>query len=180
MKKWLLLLGTLVAFSPIYSQKYFTKNGRIAFTSDAIFERIEAVTNQVVAVWDWEAGKFEFSVPIKSFSFKIALMQTHFNENYLESDLYPKAYFKGEIIDKTLIEPPNLYRIKIKGDLTIHGVTQDISNETIVEVSPERLKGETSFSIAVADYQIEIPWIVREKVAKVVDIVVNIDCEPLN
>ena len=179
MRRWLLYFGTLIAISPLYSQKYFTKKGKIAFTSEAIFERIEAVTNEVIAVWDWDAGKFEFSVPIKSFTFEKALMQTHFNENYLESDLYPKAYFKGEIIEKTLLDSPNHYRIRINGDLTIHGVTRPITDETVVEVLPERLKGEASFSIEVADYQIEIPWIVREKVAKVVDIAVKIDCEPL-
>lgn len=179
MRRLLLFFGTLFAISPIFSQKYFTKKGKIFFTSEAIFERIEAVTNEVIAVWDWDAGKFEFSVPIKSFTFEKALMQTHFNENYLESDLYPKAYFKGEIIEKTLLDSPNHYRIRINGDLTIHGVTRPITDETVVEVLPERLKGEASFSIEVADYQIEIPWIVREKVAKVVDIAVKIDCEPL-
>lgn len=179
MKNWGLLIGVLITLSPLYGQKYYTQKGKIIFTSEAIFEQIEAVTNQVVAVWDWENGQFEFSVPIKSFAFEKALMQTHFNENYLESDLYPKAYFKGQVMKKTLLASPNHYRIGVTGDLTIHGVTQSISTDAIVEVLPTRLIGEASFSIAVADYQIEIPWIVREKVAKVVDIAVKIDCEPL-
>jgi polyisoprenoid-binding protein YceI len=106
-------------------------------------------------------------------------MQTHFNENYLESDRYPYAYFKGKIGEKAPIAQSNQYRIQIAGDLTIHGVTQPIVTQAVVEVTSDRLKGEASFSIAVADYQIEIPWIVREKVAKVVDISVKIDCEPL-
>lgn len=179
MRYWGLLISVLVTLSPVHAQKYFTKEGKIAFTSEAIFERIEAVTHEVVAVWDWEGGKLEFAVPIKSFAFEKSLMQTHFNENYLESDLFPNAYFKGTIIERTPSEQSNRYLISIAGDLTIHGVTQPITTQTVIEVTPDRLKGEASFSIAVADFGIEIPWIVREKVAKVVDIAIKIDCQPL-
>lgn len=179
MRYWGLLISVLGALSPAHAQKYFTKEGKIAFTSEAIFERIEAVTHEVVAVWDWEGGELEFAVPIKSFAFEKSLMQTHFNENYLESDLFPVAYFKGAIMERILAEQPNYYRISIAGNLTIHGVTQPITTQTVIEVTPERLKGEASFSIAVADFGIEIPWIVREKVAKVVDIAIKIDCQSL-
>jgi polyisoprenoid-binding protein YceI len=179
MKAWGILVVVMLGISTVYGQKYFTKKGKIAFTSEAIFEKIEAINHEVVAVWDWEAGNFEFSVPIRSFAFEKSLMQTHFNENYLESDRYPYAYFKGKIGEKAPIAQSNQYRIQIAGDLTIHGVTQPIVTQAVVEVTSDRLKGEASFSIAVADYQIEIPWIVREKVAKVVDISVKIDCEPL-
>ena len=85
--------------SALLGQKYFTKDGKVSFYSDALMEKIEAHNTKAASVIDAENGQMEFAVLIKAFQFEKALMQEHFNENYMESSTYPKASFKGKIED---------------------------------------------------------------------------------
>ncbi|MEK7253941.1 MAG: YceI family protein, partial [Bacteroidota bacterium] len=99
MKRTIVLIPLLLLFfaQGIQAQKYFTREGKITFVSDAAMEKIEAVTNSATSVIDMATGAVEFAVLIKGFQFKKALMQEHFNENYMESSKFPKATFKGKI-----------------------------------------------------------------------------------
>ena len=81
------------------AQKYITRNGSVSFFSETPIEDIRALNKQTSCVLDINTGSFAFQVPIRGFMFKNALMQEHFNENYLESDIYPKSIFKGKIKD---------------------------------------------------------------------------------
>src|SRR3954471_14722308 len=103
--KRLLILVTLVtiASSSFAQDKFFTKTGKISFYSKAPMEDIEATNNSVTAVLDAATGNFQFAVLIKGFEFRKALMQEHFNENYLESDKFPKAEFKGQVVNNSAI-----------------------------------------------------------------------------
>src|ERR687890_520863 len=83
--------------------RYYTKSGRITFYSNAPLEDIEASTKTVAALLDATTGTLQFSVVMKSFEFKKALMQEHFNENYVESDKYPNGEFKGNIVNNAEI-----------------------------------------------------------------------------
>ena len=94
------LIGAILLSSSLFAQdKYFTKTGKISFFSKAIIENIEAHNRSVTCVLDTKTGNLQFSVPIKGFEFEKALMQEHFNENYAESDKFPKSTFKGTITD---------------------------------------------------------------------------------
>ena len=87
----------LMLTSCVFAQKYITKNGKINFYSDAPMEKIEAKNNEVKAALDASTGDIVFQVLITSFEFKQALMQEHFNENYMESPKFPNSTFKGKI-----------------------------------------------------------------------------------
>ena len=105
MKKTLLFIllaaGTITSLS---AQKYFTRDGMISFTASSPLEKIDATNKGATAVIDAASGALEFAVLIKGFIFEKALMQEHFNENYLESGKYPKATFKGKIADAEYIK----------------------------------------------------------------------------
>ena len=108
-------------------------------------------------------------------------MQEHFNENYVESDKYPVATFKGKVtnIDKIDFGTAGKYDAIIEGNLTIHGKTKKIKTTGAFTVYDEGIKGKSSFSIKLADYGVEIPSIVAEKIAKEILINVDINLKPL-
>ena len=182
MKKLLVFLCLLLlrVGPPACAQgRYFTKTGLITFFSSSPIEDIEARNQQVAAVLDLGTGQVAFSVPIKAFVFKRTLMQEHFNENYLESDKYPKATFAGRFadFDAALLAAAGPHPAQVEGDLTLHGVTHRIATAGTLELKGGQLLAFALFSVAPADYAIEIPLLVRENIAKIVSIRVSLTCD---
>lgn len=158
------------------AQKYFTKTGDITFVSNAPVEKIEAENNAATCVLDTETGNMQMAVLIKAFKFEKALMQEHFNENYMESSKYPKATFKGNItnISDVNFKKDGTYNVKVTGKLTMHGVTQSVETDGKIIVKGKNIIAQSTFKVAVADYKIEIPNVVKDKIAKEVEIDVNL------
>jgi polyisoprenoid-binding protein YceI len=162
------------------AQKYLTKTGTITFFSEAPLENIQAVNNKVTCALNTQTGAMEFAVLMKAFEFKKALMQEHFNENYVESDKYPKATFKGKIENLSTINFTKdfTYDAIISGELTIHGVTQNVKTKGTFTMSSGKIKGNATFTILLSDYKIAIPSAVKQKISNEVKIVVDINMEP--
>ena len=163
--------------SNIEAQKLFTRTGHISFSSEAPLETIEASNHKVTCVLDGATGKMEFAVLIKAFQFEKALMQEHFNENYMESDKFPKAKFKGAISNMNEVDltKDGVYKVTVNGELTIHGISQTVTTIGQLKVENGQLKATANFSVLVADHKIEIPAVVRDNIAKEVEIKVSID-----
>ncbi len=176
-----LLIVMLFISSSAIAQKYITKNGNISFFSSTPVEDIEAHNNQVNAALDTESGDFVFKVLIKSFKFEKALMQEHFNENYMESHKYPNATFVGKLKNANEINfsKPGKYDATIAGKLTIHGVTQDITESGTFEVEGDAIHGKSKFMVRVADYDIKIPKTVINNIAKEIEVTVDVSLKPL-
>ena len=175
-------LFLLITLSSLSAQKFFTREGNITFTSETPIETIEATNQTVTAVLDSESSRLEFAVLIKAFQFEKALMQEHFNENYMESSTYPKATFKGSIADGA---PSNWskagsYDVSVEGTLTIHGVSKEVSVPGQIIVGEGNVAAKAEFVVAVADYDIEIPSVVADNIAKEVAIAVDVSLQPLN
>ena len=173
---WLLGLALLGGIRPAQAQKYLTKTGTISFFSASPIEDIEARNQQAAAVLDLATSQVAFTVPIKGFVFKRTLMQEHFNENYLESDKFPKATFSGRFtgFDATAT---GSRPVQVEGDLTIHGVTHKVQVPGTLELKGNQLVVFASFPVATADYNIEIPFLVRDHIAKVVTVKVSLTCD---
>ncbi len=183
MKQYILLALATSFFIPLMSgQKYYSKVGRLSFTSDAPIEKIEATNTNGLVVIDAASGQIECSVLIKGFQFEKALMQEHFNENYMESHKYPKGLFKGTIANMKEINltKEGTYTAKVNGNLTLHGVTKTISIPGQVIVKGGKITVSATFEILVADYNIVIPKVVRENIAEKVKININADLLPMN
>jgi hypothetical protein len=177
----LLLILFLLPFTAVAQGKYFTKNGVIRFESKAPMEDIESLNSAVTCVLDASTGALQFSVLIRGFEFRKALMQEHFNENYMESDKYPRAEFKGNITnnEKVNYNVDGTYNVSASGKLTIHNVTKDVQANGTINVSGGMIMLNSSFIISVADYDIKIPSLVRDKIAKNVTVKVDCNLKPL-
>lgn len=158
-------------------EKYITKTGHIWFYSHTVIEDIEAHSHQVVAIVVPSTGSIAVSIPIMSFVFKKTLMQEHFNENYMESAKYPKATFKGVINDPSNINitKNGTYKTTVEGDLTIHGVTKKIKADGVVVVKDGKFNVKSKFIVAPKDYNIAIGSAVANKIAKNIEVNVDLD-----
>ena len=176
------ILSVLVCFLLINNLKaqdrYLTKQGTISFFSHSPVEDIEAVNNQVLSIVDIETGDVAISVLMKSFMFEKSLMQEHFNENYVESDKFPKAKFKGKIVDFENLE--NKSKVSIEGGLTIHGITKEVKVDTNIAIDNDNLVLNGVFTVIVADYQIKIPSVVKNNIAKIIEIAFSLNHKKYN
>ena len=177
-----LLLMMLSGTFCTQAQRYVTKNGFIKFYSDAPLEKIEAINRQVNAAIDILTGDFVFKVLMKSFVFPKALMQEHFNENYVESDKFPEAKFVGKVTNMKDINftKDGIYPAYVEGKLTIHGETKDIQAKGTFEVKQDKLLGNSKFNLVVADYKIKIPNTVMNNIGKTVEVTVEITMDKFN
>lgn len=139
-----------------------------------------ARNRQVVSFIDFKTGELAFSVPMTAFQFKKSLMQTHFNENFVESGKYPKSTFSGTFSKPGAIDPTKegTYKVQVEGQLTIHGVEKALSTDGILEVRNGKVRGKATFIVAPHDYDITIPLLVREHIAKEVAVHVDMLYEP--
>ncbi len=181
MKQLTLLLMLSMMFVNANSQKYMTKNGYIGFHSNTPVEDIKADNNQVAGVIDTSTGEMVFQVLIKSFHFDRALMEEHFNENYLESDKFPKATFTGKILKTADVNfsKPGTYDVQVEGDLTIHGIMNKVNAKGTIEVTTGGINATSKFNLIPEDYKINIPGVVKDKIAKTLEVTVNMKYTPL-
>lgn len=182
MKNICIILSLLfISGQALLAQKYFTREGKITFTSEAPLEKIEAKNEKATSVIDIASGKMEFAVLIKAFQFEKALMQEHFNENYMESSTYPKATFKGKIKDTAAVDfsSDGTYDVVVTGNITIHGVTRDIEAPGTIAIENGDISASSTFELTVADFDIKIPAVVRENIAKTVTVMVDLNYELL-
>lgn len=175
MKKYSLILATLLLATNVYSQRFMTRTGKVTFFSSTPVENIEAVNNETACAIDSKSGDVAFQVPVKSFKFEKALMQEHFNENYMESDKYPKADFKGKITNLSAVDfsKDGQYSVAAAGKMTIHGVTRDVSAPGTITVKGGGITAASKFKLRPADYGIKIPGLVAGKIAKEIEVTVN-------
>ncbi|WP_179021579.1 YceI family protein [Winogradskyella forsetii] len=169
---FLLLTGTIATSQ----NRYLTKTGELSFEASVpSFEEVAAKNESVTAILNTENGEFAALALVKAFRFKNALMEEHFNENYAESDTYPKALFKGDING---FELSNLSKTESKmtidGSLTFHGVTKTQNSIPIIlKMEDDHIMISGSFKVMVSDFEIEIPKVVKNKLSEEVAVVFN-------
>ncbi len=171
MKKILLTAACLTfGVTGMFAQKYMTRTGKISFnaTVPASPEKIEGVNNEVANIVDAKTGDVIFQVLVKSFKFERALMEEHFNENYMESDKFPKSDFRGKINDVASVNfsKDGTYNVKVSGKLTMHGVTKDVTVPGTVTVKGTSVILKAKFTLNLKEYNVVVPALVADKVAK--------------
>ncbi|MFM7645659.1 MAG: YceI family protein [Sphingomonadales bacterium] len=173
---------SLLTATAVHAQKFYTKAGRIDFnaTAPSSPEKIEAVNKTVTCVLDVATGNIQFAVLIKGFTFERALMQEHFNENYLESDKFPKAEFKGTITNNSAVNyiKDGDYSVTVKGKLTLHGETREVESSGKISVKGDKISASAGFSAVLGDYKVEVPTLVSDKLSKTAKITVACTLEP--
>ncbi len=175
MKKVLIVLTLFITLSAQAQSRLVCRSATIRFFSKAPMENIEAVNSNGISVIDKTTGQLEFSVLMKGFSFEKALMQEHFNENYVESDQFPKAIFKGKLdnFQSINIAKDGLYTTTVTGTMQLHGITKPITTKVSLTVKNQLITGESNFEIVLEDYGIKIPSLVKDKISKTVLITIK-------
>lgn len=183
MQKLMILIAAFFVFTNVASaQKFFTRDGKVKFDATAASspEKIDALSNSATCVLDAANGNFQWAVLVKGFQFEKSLMQEHFNENYMESGKYPKATFIGKItnLGEVNLAKDGTYNGVVSGQMTIHGVTKDITANGAITVAGGNVKVNAGFNLKLADYKIDIPSLVSDKIAKEAKILVDATLVP--
>ncbi|NLU39402.1 MAG: YceI family protein [Bacteroidales bacterium] len=182
MKNWILPLILLVFSTQIIQAQnlLYTKTGHAYFMSHTEAIDIDGNNNQVTSFLNIETGEIAFQMLVKSFKFTLATAEEHFNETYMESDKYPKAQFKGfvENMQSIDLKKDGTYKAQVKGDLTIHGVSKNIKQEGNIVVKNGKITANSAFTVNIDDYAIKVPKMVEDRVAKIVDIKVDVEYVP--
>jgi hypothetical protein len=181
MKRIVLFFTFTFLFFSVNAQKFMTRNGYIGFYSHTALEDIKGDNNQVASVLDISTGEIVFQVLIKSFHFEKALMEEHFNENYMESEKFPKSTFKGKITNLTAVDFSKVgkYDVVVEGDLNIHDITNKVIVKGNLEVVTGGINANSKFNIVPEDYKITIPGVVRDNIAKNLEVTVTMKYTPV-
>ncbi len=182
MKNTTILLAILLFMTTLaHAQKYMTKGGTIKFSSETPMEKIEALNRQVNSALDFSTGNFVFKVLIRGFEFEKALMQEHFNENYMESEKFPNSTFNGKItnIKDVNLGKEGIYKIVVEGELSMHGVTNKVKVNGTLEIKGSKVLGKATFNVSPKDYNITIPKAVIKNISEAIQVDVNVSLDKL-
>lgn len=181
-KKTILWIGVclvaLTAFKLVPNLFHATE-GKIAFRSEAPMEVIKASSNSLVGILDTAKKNFSFKVPISSFEgFNSRTQREHFNENYMQTEKFPEASFKGKIIEDVDLSQEGSYTVRAKGILNIHGVEKERIIKTDITVKNGNFIVKSNFSVLLSDHNIPIPKVVYQKLANDIKVEVNATLQP--
>lgn len=171
----LMFLILLIALNG-YGQKYSTRAGVVKFEASVpSFEEVAAENKAASAVLNADNGEIAVLTLMKGFRFKVALMEEHFNESYVESDKFPKATFTGRIegLDLSRLTESGKSHT-VTGELTMHGKTKKITDTAIVSKSGNSITVSGNFMVKPQDFDIKVPKMVSKKVAENVNVAYNL------
>lgn len=170
MKKIIILFVTVFLFTNLVSsQTYKTRDGYIFFNpnKDQSHKDYASNSKEATAVLKVETDEVALLVPMKTFHFNNALLEEHFNENYLHSDKFPNATYKGKLtgFNKDMLTKDGVYNITSEGQVTLHGVTKNFTSPVKLEVKGKTATFNCVFKIKAEDYNIDIPALVKPKLS---------------
>jgi polyisoprenoid-binding protein YceI len=167
-------------FSGIIAQNGHFKcnDGRIEFLSEAPLETIKAYSSEMEGIIEKQSNRLAFTIPMESFQgFNSPLQQVHFNENYMESDLYPNATFSGKIIEDIDLTEKGSHNVRVKGQLSVHGVIKERIITGKLEIKDQKVLIESKFNIPLSDHNIVVPKIVHQKISPIIQVHVQAELE---
>jgi len=177
MKKILATSALFLVFNLAYSQTFLTRNGNVSFYSHTPLEDIKAQNNEAVSIVNGTTGDVEFKIAVKSFHFPKTAMEEHFNkDDYMASEKYPKAGFKGKIsnISSVNFSKDGVYNVSVTGDLTIKDVTKPVSTQGTITVKGASITVASTFNVKRLDFNVVGESFVQKKIAE--DIQINVNC----
>lgn len=180
MKHYLILPAFILIFNFASAQNklFSSSKTEFSFFSKAPLEDIEAKNTRANSIINLSNRELVVRIPISQFQFKNKLMQQHFNENYMESEKYPYATFKGKINEELDLNKSGVYSVSASGTLNIHGVDQERKLIGKLTVAENTLLIETKFEVMLIDHKIEIPKLVFKKIAEKVEVIAKISYSP--
>jgi|SRR6218665_2486982 len=178
MKKIVLSILALAFSSGLFAQIYIAKTCEISFFSASPLENIEAVNKACKPILNTATNDLQMKVVVTAFQFDKPLMQEHFNENYMETEKFPNAIFKGKINEKIDWTKDGEYKVTVTGKLTMHGVEKERTVEGVVKIKGTEITLTSKFNIHIADHAIKVPSLYVETIAEDVETKINAVLEP--
>jgi len=168
---FLLMLIVGINVTTNAQSKYFTRTGTVIFDAEGKLDDVEEIKAKnavATCVLDASTGQMEWAVPMNKFVFASSLMQKHFNENYVESEKYPKSTFKGKIneLSKVNFSKDGTYPVTVTGSMFLHGVTKEVTAKGVITVEKGKVLASSSIELMLKDYKIDIPTVVFVKIAE--------------
>lgn len=180
--KRIFLLGTICIMATMaQAQVWFTKTGTVSFFSHTAVEDIQATNSEAVSFIDAAKGEFRFQVLIKGFRFPKAAMQDHFNDaNYMDSDQFPKADFKGTLTNPAAVnfKKDGVYKVEVQGTMTMHGQTKAIKVPGTITIKNGVPTVDAVFNVKRSDFGIRVPNFSAAKIAEEIEVTVKCVYEP--
>lgn len=178
MIKYFLGLFIILTFSSSEEPKnIIARQGQVSFFSYTSVENIKAENNQVLSIINLDNGNIAVSMLMNTFIFEKALMKEHFNESYIESDIYPKATFEGNIQDFDPTLEGEQTRM-INGTFFMHGISKELVIKTKIENNNGKFILSGTFETLVKDYNINIPPLLAGNIAKSISINFRFEYQP--
>jgi len=178
MKYCLFILLSWLSIGRTGDDIYTCQNARITIFSSALIEDIKAFSSAGASVYDATTGQLDFSLAINSLQFEKSFMQQHFNSDYMESDKYPRAIFKGRILEHIDVSKDGVYPVNATGTLTVHNVTQPRTIQGSLTVKNGIITMESEFMVKCADHHIDIPQILFYHIAESIKVTVSATFSP--
>lgn len=172
--KYLITLFFICLVWTANAQLFTTQTGEISFFSKTPMEDIDAINKQVGSIINSATNEVAVQMRVTNFIFPNKLMQEHFNENYLETDKYPNATFKGKIKESIDVKVAGTYAVTAAGTATIHGVSRPVELKGTLVSTGKTVSLTCVFDIHLDEYKIDIPKIVFKKIAEVIKVKGNI------
>jgi hypothetical protein len=175
--RWILFAITACLTLHLQAQKYFTKEGVIDIFSQTSLFTIEAHNQTVASILNMENGEVVASTLVRSFKFREALVEEHFNENYMQSEQFPKAIFKGKITNFSQVSftKDGTHDLMIEGDLTIHGEIRPLKTTGKLEIKNGKISASTEFDVSLENYKIKIEEQYKDRIKDDIRLVVHFD-----
>lgn len=159
----------ICASAPLFSQIFMCNDGVTKFTSEAPLELIKATSDKTSGALDSKTKNVAWSVEIDSFEgFNSALQKEHFRENYMETEKYRNATFKGKIIEDIDLSKNGTYTVRAKGLFNIHGTEKEKIVKVQITVNNKQISIDSKFEVPLEDHNIKIPKVVNQKIASVI------------
>jgi len=179
MKKIVLLLAVVTAFiSEVSAQIFMTQAGEASFFSPTPVEDITAVSKAAKYILNTKTQDIQAKIAMTSFIFEKPLMQEHFNENYVESEKYPHAIFKGKINEKIDFSKDGEHTVTVTGIMSMHGVDKEYTIPGKLIVKGEQINISSTFKIKFADHNIVIPSLYTGVIPPDTEVKINSVLEP--
>lgn len=178
-----IILAALVSlcFNPLKAQKLITKDGTIEIFSQTSLFTIEAKNQKVASILNLETGDVVASTLVRSFKFKEALVEEHFNENYMQSEKYPKSQFKGKITNFNTVDQSKdgTYPITIEGELTMHGQTKPEKLNGKIVIHDGKISASAETEVSLENYKIEVEESYKDRINDLIKLDIKFDYSPM-
>ncbi|MDQ3046294.1 MAG: YceI family protein [Bacteroidota bacterium] len=178
MKKVIFSMIATALSTTMFAQIYMAKTCEISFFSAAPLENIEAMNKASKPIINSATNDIQMKIVITAFVFEKPLMQEHFNENYMESEKYPDATFKGKFNEKIDWTKDGEHKVSATGKLKIHGVEKDRTFDGTLTIKGGQVNLKTKFNVHIADHGVKVPSLYVQNIAEDVEVKLNATLEP--